>query len=104
MCPWQIARAIFGIPEMTFEPETPPTPIPVIAPEDYAAFRGILRESIPQTFEEWSEQVRAWENKYPKSTKIKVTPQHFQQHLNQTHHAPTLNELLVYADEVRGQQ
>jgi hypothetical protein len=86
---------------MAFEPKPPPTILPVIAADDYDAFRGILRSHIPDTYDEWLNLFAQWEKEWGGNgapvRRVNVNARQFSRHLAATGHAPTLNELFVFA-------
>jgi hypothetical protein len=86
---------------MVFEPKTPPTILPVIVSNDYDAFRGILRSHIPDTYNKWLNLLTQWEKKWGGNgtpvRRVNINSREFSRHLDSTGHAPTLNELFVFA-------
>ena len=84
-----------------FEPQQPPTILPVIASEDYDAFRHTLRSHIPNTYDEWLNLLAKWEKHWNSDgapiRHVDVNPDKFARYLGTTGHAPTLNELFVFA-------
>lgn len=84
---------------MTFEPKKPPIYLPEIAPKDYDAFRKILGQHIPDTYSEWLDLVKQWEDHHKDDDvrHVKINQQKFSQYLADTSRAPTLNELFVFA-------
>ena len=86
---------------MTFEPVPSPTLLPIIASNDYDAFRRILHSYIPDTYDEWLNLFAKWEKEWSGNgrsvRRIKVDSREFSRHLDTTGHAPTLNELFVFA-------
>ncbi len=86
---------------MAFEPEPQPTILPVIASNDYDAFRRILRSHIPDTYDEWLNLLAQWEKEWGRNgapvRRVNVDAHEFIRHLAATGHTPTLNELFVFA-------
>ena len=85
---------------MAFEPKPQPTILPVIAFDDYDAFRRILRAHIPDAYDEWLDLFAKWEKELGGNgvtiRRANVDAREFAQHLATTGHAPTLNELFVF--------
>ena len=86
---------------MVFEPKARPTILPIIASNDYDSFRGILRSHIPDAYDEWLDLFAQWEKEWGANgtpvRRVNVNTREFAQHLTATGHAPTLNELFVFA-------
>ena len=86
---------------MIFEPKTPPTVLPLIASNNYDAFRRILRSHIPDTYDEWLTLFTQWEKQWGSNgapvRRVNVNAREFARHLDATGHAPTLNQLFVFA-------
>jgi hypothetical protein len=89
---------------MTFEPTPPPTILPIVDLNDYDAFRSILGSHIPDTYDEWLNLFAQWEKDWGSNDalirRIKVNSGYFSRHLSSTGHAPTLNELFVFAARI----
>jgi len=90
---------------MTFEPTPPPTILPVIAADDYEAFRSILGSHIPDTYDKWLDQFTKWEkiNSGNKSgiRRVKVNSAKFSRYLDAPRAIPTLrtlNDLFAFAE------
>ena len=92
---------------MTFQPTETPTILPVIAPDDYEAFRGILGSHIPDTYDKWLDQFAKWEeiNRGNKSgiRRVNVNPAEFSRYLDAPRAIPIsrkLDALLAFAESI----
>jgi hypothetical protein len=92
---------------MTFEPIQSPTILPVIASDDYEAFRGVLGSHIPDTYDEWLNLFAKWEeiNSGNKSgiRCVNVNSAEFSMYLDTTRAIPalrTLDTLLAFAESI----
>jgi hypothetical protein len=78
-----------------------PTILPVIALNNYDPFRRILRSHIADTYDEWLDLFAQWEQEWGRNgapiRRVNVNARDFERHLATTGHAPTLNELFVFA-------
>ncbi len=87
---------------MTFEPKSEPVALPVIALDDYEAFRTILKTHIPDTFDEWLDKFAKWEKEFQSRgiVRINAYPAEFSRYLDTTGAIPNLRSLIDFAGHV----
>ncbi len=74
--------------------------LPIISQADYEAFRNIMGNNLPYTFDEWLNLHAKWCEEYAGDSirHVRIYADQFARYLDRTGRAPNMNALLRFAE------
>jgi hypothetical protein len=75
--------------------------LPVIAPKDYEAFRDLLKDKMPSSYDQWRHDIDKWRALHREQQdtiiEVEISPTSFADYLRENDYAPRLKSLVGFA-------